>query len=54
MALEPLAEMVGAAMGRDFLQVCERIHPESVALYREVLLPMPPGGLDNIILSMSR
>jgi AcrR family transcriptional regulator len=37
MALEPWAEMVGAAMGREFLAVCERIDPASEALYREVL-----------------
>jgi AcrR family transcriptional regulator len=38
LALEPWAEMAGAAMGREFLQVCERIDPESEALYRKVAL----------------
>jgi AcrR family transcriptional regulator len=38
MALEPWAEMVGAPMGSDFLEACERIHPESEALYRKVAL----------------
>jgi hypothetical protein len=37
MALEPWAEMVGAPMGHEFLEVCERIDPESEALYREVV-----------------
>jgi TetR/AcrR family transcriptional regulator, transcriptional repressor of aconitase len=37
MALEPWAEMVGAPMGPEFLEVCERIDPESEALYREVM-----------------
>ena len=37
MALEPWAEMVGAPMGSEFLEVCERIDPESEALYREVM-----------------
>ena len=36
LVLEPWAEMVGAPMGREFLQVCERIDPESEALYRKV------------------
>jgi TetR/AcrR family transcriptional regulator, transcriptional repressor of aconitase len=36
MALEPWAEMVGAPMGREFLEACERIDPESEALYRKV------------------
>lgn len=35
---EPWAEMVGAPMGTEFLDACERIHPESVALHRRVLL----------------
>jgi AcrR family transcriptional regulator len=38
MALEPWAEMVGAPMGSEFLEVCERIDPESEALYRKVVL----------------
>jgi TetR/AcrR family transcriptional regulator, transcriptional repressor of aconitase len=38
MALEPWAEMVGAPMGSEFLQACERIDPESEALYRKVAL----------------
>lgn len=37
MALEPWAEMVGTPMGPEFLEVCERIDPESEALYREVV-----------------
>jgi AcrR family transcriptional regulator len=36
MALEPWAEMVGAPMGREFLETCERIDPKSEALYRNV------------------
>ena len=36
MALEPWAEMVGAPMGSEFLETCERIDPESEALYRKV------------------
>lgn len=38
LALEPWAEMVGAPMGRAFVEVCERIDPESQALYRKVTL----------------
>ena len=37
MALEPWAEMVGTPMGGEFLAVCERIDPESEALYRKVV-----------------
>jgi AcrR family transcriptional regulator len=36
LALEPWAEMVGTAMGREFLEACERIDPENEALYRKV------------------
>ena len=36
MVLEPWAEMVGAPMGREFLEACERIDPENEALYRKV------------------
>jgi hypothetical protein len=36
LALEPWAEMVGTAMGSEFLEACERIDPESEALYRKV------------------
>jgi hypothetical protein len=36
-ALEPWAEMVGTPMGSEFLEVCERIDPESEALYRNVV-----------------
>ncbi len=36
LALEPWAEMVGTAMGREFRTVCERIDPENEALYRKV------------------
>ena len=38
LALEPWAEMVGAPMGSDFLEACERIDPESEALYHKVAL----------------
>jgi AcrR family transcriptional regulator len=38
LALEPWAEMVGAPMGNEFHDVCERIDPESEALYRKVAL----------------
>jgi AcrR family transcriptional regulator len=34
MVLEPWAEMVDAPMGREIHEVCERIDPESEALYR--------------------
>ena len=37
MALEPWAEMAGTPMGREFLEVCERIDPENEALYRGVV-----------------
>ena len=37
MVLEPWAEMVGTPMGCEFLEACERIDPESEALYREVV-----------------
>jgi hypothetical protein len=36
MVLEPWAEMFGAPVGREFLDACERIDPESKALYRKV------------------
>ena len=36
LALEPWAEMVGTAMGSDFLEACERIDPKNEALYRKV------------------
>ncbi len=38
MVLEPWAEMVGAPMGSEFLEACERIDPESEALYHKVAL----------------
>ena len=38
MAFEPWAEMVGAPMGSEFLEACERIDPESEALHRKVTL----------------
>lgn len=38
MALEPWAEMVEAAMGSKFFEICEQIDPESEALYRKVML----------------
>ncbi len=37
MVFEPWAEMVGTPMGGEFLEVCERIDPETEALYREVV-----------------
>jgi hypothetical protein len=44
MALEPWAEMVGAPMGPEFLEFCERIDRESEALYREVVHDaLPPS-----------
>lgn len=36
MVFEPWAEMVGAPMGSEFLEACERIDPESEALHRKV------------------
>jgi TetR/AcrR family transcriptional regulator, transcriptional repressor of aconitase len=38
MVLEPWAEMVGAPMGREFLEACGRIDPESEELHQEVAL----------------
>lgn len=38
MALEPWAEMVDAPRGDEFFDVCERVDPESEALYRKVML----------------
>ncbi|ATB44009.1 TetR family transcriptional regulator [Cystobacter fuscus] len=38
MVLEPWAEMVGAPMGAEFLEACQRIDPESEALHRRVAL----------------
>lgn len=38
LALEPWAEMAQAPMGSEFFDVCERIDPESEALYRKVAL----------------
>jgi len=37
LVVEPWAEMVGTAMGPEFLEVCERIAPENEARYRDVL-----------------
>jgi AcrR family transcriptional regulator len=38
LVLEPWTEMVGAPMGSEFHEVCERSDPDSEALYREVAL----------------
>lgn len=38
MALEPWAEMATAPMGDEFFEVCERIDPDSEALYRKAAL----------------
>lgn len=38
MAIEPWSEMVGAPMGSEFIEACERIDPNSEAQYRKVLL----------------
>jgi TetR/AcrR family transcriptional regulator, transcriptional repressor of aconitase len=38
LVIEPWAEMVGAPMGREFLEACERIDPPSEALHRSVAL----------------
>ena len=37
LVLEPWAEMVNAPMGSEFVEACERIDPESEALYRKVM-----------------
>lgn len=37
MALEPWGEMVGAPMGHEFLDLCERIDPVNDALYQDVM-----------------
>lgn len=36
--IEPWAEMVSAPVGDEFFEICERIDPESEALYRRVML----------------
>ncbi|MCP3057902.1 TetR/AcrR family transcriptional regulator [Myxococcus sp. K38C18041901] len=36
LVMEPWGEMVGAPMGSEFLEACERIDPESEALHRQV------------------
>ena len=36
LVLEPWAEMIDAPMGHEFLEACERIDPQSDALYRKV------------------
>jgi AcrR family transcriptional regulator len=36
MAGDPWADMVGAPMGREFFEACERIDPEMDALHRQV------------------
>ncbi len=38
MAVEPWSDMVGAPMGGEFFDVCERIDPEIEALHRKVAL----------------
>jgi AcrR family transcriptional regulator len=38
MVLDPWSEMVGAPMGREFFDACERIDPEVDAQHRQVLL----------------
>jgi AcrR family transcriptional regulator len=38
MTLEPWAEIVGTPMGSEFLAACERIDPESEAVYRKIVL----------------
>ena len=47
MALEPWAEMVGTPMGSEFLETCERIDPESEALYRKVVYECVAAILDD-------
>ncbi|MEO8118411.1 MAG: TetR/AcrR family transcriptional regulator [Rhodoferax sp.] len=37
MVFEPWVEMVNAPMGQEFIDACERIDPESDALYRKVV-----------------
>lgn len=37
-AIEPWAEMVGAPMGKEFLEACSRIDPECSARHRKVAL----------------
>ncbi len=38
MVADPWADMVGAPMGREFFEACERIDPDIDALHRKVLL----------------
>lgn len=38
MLIEPWEEMVSAPMGGEFLEACERIHPETSALHRSLVL----------------
>jgi AcrR family transcriptional regulator len=47
MVLEPWAEMVRAPMGREFLEACERIDPETEALHRKVVLQCVAVILDD-------
>ncbi len=48
MALEPWAEMVGAPMGSEFLEACERIDPETEALHRKVALESVASVLGDV------
>jgi TetR/AcrR family transcriptional regulator, transcriptional repressor of aconitase len=47
LALEPWAEMVGAPMGSAFFDACERIDPQSEALYRKIMLDCVVGILGD-------
>jgi AcrR family transcriptional regulator len=47
LALEPWAEMVGTPMGSEFHEACERIDPETEALYRKVALECVGGILGD-------
>jgi AcrR family transcriptional regulator len=47
MALDPYSEMVGAPMGRDFLNACARIDPEISERHRQVALQCLGAILGN-------
>lgn len=47
MVVEPYADMVGAPMGGEFFDACERIDPDIDALHRRVALECVAAVLGN-------
>lgn len=45
--VEPWTEMVSAPVGDEFFDICERIDPESEALYRKVMIKCVDAVLDD-------